>query len=107
MEISQEAYLTQTEKMSERKQEQVNTLKRRMEQLINGRFEYEVPKLVLSDTEITVGTKAGENYRGELFIGAADNRRIKGMVMSSDRRLLLAKEKFSGTAVCIPYGIDV
>lgn len=97
----------QLEKMSERKQEQVNTLKRRMEQLINGRFEYEVPNLVLSDTEITVETKAGENYRGELYIGATDNRRIKGMAMSSDRRLLLAKEKFSGTAVCIPYGIDV
>lgn len=91
----------------ERKQAQVDTLKRRMEQLINGRFEYEVPKLVLSDTEITVETKAGENYRGELFIGAADNRRVKGMAMSSNRRLLLAKEKFSGTAVCIPYGIDV
>ena len=85
----------------------MNTLKRRMEQLINGRFEYEVPKLVLSDTKITVETKAGENYRGELFLGAEDNRRIKGMAMSSDRRLLLAKEKFSGTAICIPYGIDV
>ncbi|NCC43832.1 MAG: hypothetical protein EOM18_09690, partial [Clostridia bacterium] len=82
-------------------------MKRRMEQLINGRFEYEVPKLVLSQHEIDVVTKAGENYRGELFIGAEDNRRIKGMVMSSNRRLLLAKEKFSGTAVCIPYGVDV
>lgn len=82
-------------------------MKRRMEQLINGRFEYEVPQLVLSDTAVTAETKAGENYRGELFIGAADNRRIKGMAMSSDRRLLLAKEKFSGTAVCIPYGVDV
>lgn len=77
-----------------------------MEQLINGRFEYEVPKLVLSDTKITVEIKAGENYRGELFIGAEDNRRMKGMVMSSNRRLLLGKEKFSGAAVCIPYGID-
>lgn len=82
-------------------------MKRRMEQLINGRFEYEVPKLVLSDTQITVRLKAGENYRGELYIGAEDNRRIKGMVMSSSRRILLAKEKFSGTMVCIPYGIDV
>lgn len=82
-------------------------MKRRIEQLINGRFEYEVPELVLSDTKIDAETRAGENYRGELFIGAADNRRIKGMVMSSHRRLLLAKEKFSGTAVCIPYGIDV
>lgn len=82
-------------------------MKRRMEQLINGRFEYEVPKLVLSDTDITVRTKTGENYRGELFIGAEDNRRIKGMVMSSSRRVLLAKEKFSGTMVSIPYGVDV
>ena len=82
-------------------------MKRRMEQLLNGRFEYEVPKLVLSDTNITVRTKAGENYRGELFVGAEDNRRIKGMVMSSSRRILLAKEKFSGNTVCIPYGVDV
>jgi hypothetical protein len=82
-------------------------LKRRMEQLINGRFEYEVPKLILSESEIAVSTKAGESYRGELFLGAADNRRIKGMVMSSNRRVLLAKEKFSGTAVRIPYGVDV
>ncbi|MBS6196352.1 MAG: hypothetical protein KH828_12310 [Clostridiales bacterium] len=85
----------------------MSTLKRRMEQLINGRFEYEVPGLVLSETEITVTVKSGENYRGELYIGSEDHRRIKGMVMSSNRRLLLAKEKFSGNTVCIPYGIDV
>ncbi|MEE1032010.1 MAG: DUF5717 family protein, partial [Ruminococcus sp.] len=85
----------------------MDTLKRRMEQLINGRFEYEVPELILSEREIVIDTKVGENYRGELFVGAADNRRIKGMVMSSDRRLLLAKEKFSGTAVCIVFGVDV
>lgn len=82
-------------------------MKRRIEQLINGRFEYQVPKLVLSDEILTVHTKTGENYRGELTIKAEDGRRIKGMVMSSDRRLLLAREKFSGTVVNIPYGIDV
>lgn len=81
-------------------------MKRRMEQLINGRFEYEVPKLVLSDEKIAVDIKAGENYRGELLIGSADNRRIKGMIMSSNRRVILAKEKFSGIAESIPYGID-
>lgn len=85
----------------------MNTLKRRMEQLLNGRFEYRVPELILSEQEITVKTKAGENHRGELLIGTKDNRRIKGMVMSSHRRILLAKDKFSGTTICIPYGIDV
>lgn len=78
-----------------------------MEQLINGRFEYEAPKLSLSASEISLETKVGENCRGELFFGAADHRRIKGMVMSSNRRLLLAKDKFSGTDICIPYGVDV
>ena len=29
------------------------------------------------------------------------------MTCHSNRRVLLAKEKFSGTTVCIPYGLDV
>ena len=78
-----------------------------MEQLLNGRFEYEVPKLTLSDAQINLTTNEGENVRGELHVAAEDNRRIKGMTMSSNRRVLLAKEKFSGTTVCIPYGLDV
>ena len=82
-------------------------MKRRMEQLLNGRFEYEVPKLTLSDAQINLTTNEGENVRGELHVAAEDNRRIKGMTMSSNRRVLLAKEKFSGTTVCIPYGLDV
>ena len=82
-------------------------MKRRMEQLLNGRFEYEVPKLTLSDTQINLTTNEGENVRGELYVAAEDNRRIKGMTMSSNRRVLLAKEKFSGTTVCILYGLDV
>ncbi len=82
-------------------------MKRRMEQLINGRFEYEVPGLVFSQKEISLETKAGENCRGEFIIGSEDNRRIKGMVMSSDRRVVLGREKFSGNAVTIPYVADV
>lgn len=82
-------------------------MKRRMEQLINGRYIYEVPELHFSDEQINVKTKAGENYRGELYIGAKDGRRIKGMIMSEDRRLLIAKDKFAGKSACIPYGIDV
>ncbi len=84
----------------------MNTLKRRMEQLMNGRFEYEVPKLVFSDDKITVDINAGESYRGELLIGSEDHRRIKGMIVSSSRRVVLGKEKFSGIDISVPYGID-
>lgn len=82
-------------------------MKRRMEQLINGRFEYKVPGLVLSCEEIIQETVPGENCPGEFLIGSEDNRRIKGMVMSSHRRILLGKEKFSGNGVTIPYVVDV
>ncbi len=81
-------------------------MKRRMEQLINGKFEYEAPRLLLSDTSITAEVDAGEIYRGELLIGAKDRSRIKGFVMSSDRRLALGKAKFSGVEVSIAYGIE-
>lgn len=82
-------------------------MKRRMEQLINGRFEYEVPELLLSKEEIRESTRAGENIRGELIIAAKDGSRIKGMVCSSHRRFLLGQERFSGERITIQYGADV
>lgn len=78
-----------------------------MEQLINGRFEYEVPKLLFSQNSIAVSTKPEENVRGELVIRAEDKSRIKGLVYSSQRRFLLGKERFLGQNVTIPYGADV
>ena len=51
-------------------------MKRRMEQLVNGRFEYEVPPLVVTEQEVTLTLDEGKNYRGELHAGAADGRRI-------------------------------
>ena len=41
-------------------------MKTRMEQLINGRFEYEVPELELSATEIVLDILPEEKFRGEL-----------------------------------------
>ncbi len=82
-------------------------MKRRIEQLINGRYEYEVPKLLLSQDSIVLQTRAGENCRGELHLGAEDQRKIKGIAASSHRRFLLGKERFSGTTAASPYVVDV
>ena len=82
-------------------------MKRRIEQLINGRFEYEVPGLLLSREDIRESTKAGENIRGELIIAAENGSRIKGIAYSSHRRFLLGKERFTGEKIEIPYGADV
>lgn len=81
-------------------------MKTRMEQLINGRFEYDVPGLTLSMTEITRSTMPEEKLRGELEFAAEDKRRIKGMAYSTHRRFLLGKEKFSGEKVTLPFGVD-
>ena len=81
-------------------------MKRRMEQLINGRFEYEVPKLLLSGEEIRLSTTPKDRARGELVLAAEDRSRIKGIAWSSHRRFLLGKEKFSGEQIQIPYGVD-
>lgn len=82
-------------------------MKRRMEQLINGRFEYEVPSLVLSEDRIFLSTEVGENYRGLLHVGTSDHIKIKGIVNTTNVRIIVGVNKFSGTSAQIPYGIDV
>lgn len=62
-----------------------------MEQLLNGRFEYEVPHLLLSETEVALTLDEGQNFRGELNIGAEDGRRVKGIVTTDHQRIVLAK----------------
>lgn len=52
-------------------------MRRRLEQLLNGRFEYEVPHLLLSETEVALTLDEGQNFRGELNIGAEGREKSK------------------------------
>lgn len=81
-------------------------MKRRMEQLINGRFEYEVPAFITSESEIHLQIQEGRNQKGEFSVGAEDGSRVKGVVTSDNRRIVLAKDRFSGSTSKIVYGID-
>ena len=81
-------------------------MKTRMDQLINGRFEYDVPGLILSTEKIALKIMPEEKLRGELEFAAEDRRKIKGMAYSTHRRFLLGKEKFAGEKIILPYGID-
>lgn len=82
-------------------------MKRRMEQLVNGRFEYEVPRLALSVREVNADAAVGENYRDEFYIGAKNGRRVKGVLTTTNRRIVLGRDRFLGDVVAIPYGVDV
>ena len=81
-------------------------MKKRIEQLLNGKFIYEQPEILFSQEEISVTLKAGETTKDELYFGTDDNRRISGFVTSSDRRLVPGFDRFSGTTVRMPYGVD-
>lgn len=81
-------------------------MKKKIEQLLSGKFEYEQPELLFSREKIAVTLKAGETYRGDIYVGTDDNRRIRGYVTSSNRRLVPGSDEISGTTVCLPYGVD-
>lgn len=81
-------------------------MKTRMEQLINGRFEYDVPKLLLSAEKLQFFVSPEDKFKGELDFRAEDGRRVKGMAYSTHRRLILGKEKFSAEQGQLPYGVD-
>ena len=63
-------------------------MKKRIEQLLIGKFIYEQPGLLFSQDEISVSLKAGDTTKNEIYFGTDDNRRISGFVTSSDRRLV-------------------
>lgn len=88
-------------------QTKVTALKRKMEQILNGNFEYEVPELIRSRESIQITVKPGENVRDDLYLGTEDNRKLKGYVSSTHRRCVPGMSKFSGTTVKLPYGFDV
>lgn len=81
-------------------------MKKKIEQLLSGKFEYENPELLFSQDRIAVTLKAGETLRGELYFGTENNERIRGYITSSSRRLVAGMGKFSGTTICLPYGVD-
>ena len=81
-------------------------LKKKIEQLLNGTFEYSQPQLLFSKEKITVTCKAGETVRGDLHLGASDGRKIRGYVTSSSRRVVPGLTQFAGKTICLPYGVD-
>ncbi len=81
-------------------------MKKKIEELLSGKFEYEQPQLLFSQEKIEVTVKAGDVYRGELYFGTEDNQKIRGYITSSNRRMVPGTDRFSGTTVRLQYGVD-
>ena len=63
-------------------------MKTRINQLLRGEFEYETPELLFSQDKVYVTVRPGETAKGEVYLGTDEDRKIRGYITSSDRRLV-------------------
>ena len=77
-----------------------------MKQLISGRFEYEVPKLLLSEKQIDIQMKVSENYRGSFVMRNSSQKRMKGFIHTSTWRVQCNIFEFSDAEVNVIYEIN-
>ena len=81
-------------------------MKKRIEQLLTENLFMNSLSFCFHRTVFSLRWKAGETTKDEIYFGTDDNRRISGFVTSSDRRLVPGFDRFSGTTVRMPYGVD-
>ncbi len=81
-------------------------MKRRMEQLLNGKFEYEVQSPDFSVKTIRETLKEAEFYTGSFDVTSPGERKMRGFMYSSNTRVLFDPQQFSGHAVHIVYQVD-
>ncbi len=81
-------------------------MKRRIEQLLGGKFEYEVQPPVFSASLIQGTYQTGEMLTGFFDVTAPEGRRVRGFLYSSDIRVACSPREFSGSGSRIYYQLD-
>lgn len=78
-------------------------MKEKITQFSRGNFEFELPKVILSDEQIIVEVEQGSSYYGCFTIMTQDHIEMKGLVYSSSRLLVITDEQFCGEENVIRY----
>ena len=78
----------------------------KIERLSRGEFEYDLPMLCLSESEIKVDCEAGKVYEGSLTVKNSAEKSMKGVLYSSHRLFILKTDSFQGTTNTISYQLD-
>ncbi len=81
-------------------------MKRRIEQLLNGIFEYKVPNLRIEPEKLEIHAGPGAAARGSFRVAAEDHRKVKGFLYTSSPRMLCEPVEFQGTESEIRYQLD-
>ncbi|MCD7736397.1 MAG: DUF5717 family protein [Lachnospiraceae bacterium] len=81
-------------------------MRRRIEQLLNGIFEYEQGRLVARPDELELKASVGSVLRGKLFLEGTDGQRVHGFLYPSDARMICDPVEFHGISNEIHYQFD-
>ena len=82
-------------------------MKRRIEELMNGIYEYKTPDLLFSCDEIRAVVKPGEKFFGSFTIKNKEQKRIRGFLYSSDARVACEPREFSGIEPKLSFDVHL
>ncbi len=81
-------------------------MKRRIEQLLNGIFEYETAGLAIEPAKLVIRATPGAAAGGSFRVSAEDGRKVRGFLYVSSPRVLCEPLEFQGIENEIRFQID-
>lgn len=78
-------------------------MRKRIQQLARGKFEYARPLLSFSTDKIEIEVLEGKDYAGDFVITSANRVPLRGMIYTSDSRMECLTPQFEGEEVRIRY----
>lgn len=81
-------------------------MKRRIEELVNGIYEYKAPEISFSSRHIQAAVKYGEKFFGSFTIKNSEQKKMKGFLYSSNARVACEPREFSGMEPKISFDVD-
>ena len=82
-------------------------MKKRINEILNGKFEDLQNTLELSETEISGKTTEKENYCGKFSVISQNEKSVQGFVYSTNPRMGVRPDSFNGIGETIRYEADV
>ena len=81
-------------------------MKEKIERLSKGIFEYEMPELIVSETELMVVVEEGIRKEGSIRIANSAGQRMKGVLYVTGKILCLSRTDFIGAECEVEYDVD-
>ena len=81
-------------------------MKEKIERLSKGIFEYEMPELIVSESELNIVVEAGMRKEGSIRITNDAGKRMKGVLYVTGKILVLGKTDFIGAECRVEYDVD-